>query len=643
MSQTVKPGQPQRGFLVIVWLVTLAGIIAMTASGLIRSLGEFGTSRRYATEHQAFQAAEGGVEIAMYEEQQNNWTWQTHDLAGVKQSPAPPSNFANGSFAASGNYVVPLINGTQISLRVSPGPNGSFLITSTGAGPTGSSSTKIISAAMQPASGLTQFFLFSDGNTSFTVGQLAIYDMTAARIYINGYMEMNTGGTWSTKRKEFKINDLMVNGEMFESDGSGGMSFFIPGSTSKNIVPFSHQQATTVAPYPETGGAGSVKFSSWTGGTLRADGSHDPASAVSANPNWVTQFLKQPVSGSTGYGGLDLSGRIHERFTGAQSRDQVMPGLAADIDTYVLSFKPKADKLVTAPTDFTGCPMGTATDKTFANAMTLQTRTVMQIDVNLLQQCITVPKILYVEAPVRLVNGTTLTKDLTVVSPDAIYVKGNFNYDPNNLSYVPKSAAVITGNRSYHLSSNFTDYSRTIPEANPAVTVAAYNGLWPSALQTDYNAFNTQYNSAITLPPWPQWLPNYATDTWQDLTVVSPLQPLQHDRLVNVKYGYMEQYAQGGFGWPRPGTLTGRKQVHMTGSFVHLKDNDSTKCTTYTNLGYNSGPTPPQDERGSVALNRIFIEPEFYFKYDQNMQATPPPGISGGGSAGGKVTYWNSN
>jgi hypothetical protein len=248
--------------------------------------------------------------------------------------------------------------------------------------------------------------------------------------------------------------------------------------------------------------------------------------------------------------------------------------------------------------------------------------------------------VLYVKAPVRLTNGATLSRDLTIVSPDAIYVKGAFN------TTSPKRAAIVTGNRAYHLSSSFRDFTQVVsgPSGQFSTTQGSPTEVnkYTSTSTGSYtqSGFNTAYNEAITLPPRPHYLGYTAPATTQNVAVVAPLQRWGHDRILNLKFNMLDP-------WAAPNN-TNRQRLTLNGSFVQLPDSDFAATTNYTNWPYtdtDNGTPVPQDDRlndGSplVGNGNIFIEPIMQFGYLEDLKTNPPPGFTKVRSWQGQVDYW---
>lgn len=95
-------------------------------------------------------------------------------------------------------------------------------------------------------------------------------------------------------------------------------------------------------------------------------------------------------------------------------------------------------------------------------------------------------QILYSQLPLRVVNGQTLNAPLTIASPRAVYIKGNFN------SIAPKPSSMVTGNRTYHLSGIFKDYSGFFTPA-PMTTLVDTIAGHPIATSTNYATFTSLY------------------------------------------------------------------------------------------------------------------------------------------------------
>jgi hypothetical protein len=90
---------------------------------------------------------------------------------------------------------------------------------------------------------------------------------------------------------------------------------------------------------------------------------------------------------------------------------------------------------------------------TFWNPATGLYETVQELDMAQLASSGHFPAngLIYSEVPMRIVNGSQLPNDLTIVSGQSVYTKGNFN------SVNKRASAIIARGRVWHVSSNWND------------------------------------------------------------------------------------------------------------------------------------------------------------------------------------------
>ena len=670
----------QRGFILLMGLMLTAGLLTFTSLGLLRSTQELNATTLSVISQQAMHLAESGVDASLREIRAHDWdpSWTTHaydmDLhQWIRRDPAPDLTVAGASIdAASGDYVLGLPDGSM-DVRITAGPDArSFYVHSVGQNTPGTGLFAVdqtVCALVEPFL-LSRFFFFSGERVRLDSGQYSKFDAGDGDLYVgtpktwlngeahtDGFMQLHTGGTWWDKRKEFIFKNLMVYGEVYDTDGSGGIYFRTPDSTAGGTG------FTDNGNYMP-GSSSSTVFRSVIG-PVQGDGSTNLADpAAVPNPAWTADFLTQNDTDPTKE---DLSTHVKEWYTGALPVDKLAPRLEqVTIDSFVQSFKPIANKVIRSPADVPCNSAGTvAHDVDFANAKTLKVVKAIEIDLAALNDCAEFngPKVYYIEAPVRLTEGVYIANDLTIVSPDAIYVKGDLNVEYTGSH--PRSVAIVTGNRPYFLSESFRDYTQVV-SSNPDVI----NGVWNNAGKTGtkgYNEFAATYDANTTLPPWPQWLPYFAPETRQNMMVVAPVQGNGSDRLLNLKYGIVESFhASSGY---NRGYDTGigdddQEEFHLTGSFIQLRETldppgtngctnargcyDYAHATYYDNPPYTdadaSTPVPQDDHRSWVGpvvdYWHMFVEPNFHFTYLPSMRDTPPPGFLQIAPATGSVAYW---
>lgn len=365
-----------------------------------------------------------------------------------------------------------------------------------------------------------------------------------------------------------------------------------------------------------------------------------------AYDSWLTGTIGEP----------DFHGFIKELTTGAVSVRHHMP----DIDTFVSHFQSQAhitvDSLQQVTDDRLPCPWAWHA-VTFANASTLRLVQAAELDVSMLNFCNShsAPLIIYSRLPIRLVNGSQLDMPLTVVSEDAIYIKGDFNVMD------PKPAAAVSANRIYQLSQTFRDYTRFIDvHAHPTLAdaVQSYDpdGDHQRGDRDDYLRFVSVYGDPAvgdTLPPFPHWLlPAQGNRSHADvalaqrLVIVAPAgrYPIGHydpngqpdggtviadDHALLPAYGLLENW-----GSPTRSVIyqpyeqgTSKRSIrslYRYGAFINLPDDHS----------YELPNGAPQDypallaNKQFLALNNIAtIIVRWHNSYEPALSHNPPPGF----------------
>jgi len=133
-------------------------------------------------------------------------------------------------------------------------------------------------------------------------------------------------------------------------------------------------------------------------------------------------------------------------------------------------YEQNADMVITSTSAGTGI-----STKTFYNHAEARSETVKQIDMS----AISYPAdglVIYAKTPIRLVNAAKLNGKVMIVSNSNIYTIGDFNKVYGNLTAYSSStstkvpAALMTTQRIYHLSSNWSDASNA--SASSTITTA---------------------------------------------------------------------------------------------------------------------------------------------------------------------------
>lgn len=580
----------ESAFIFLVVLLLLSAAATLTSVGLTRAMVAIMVARRVVADQQAFHLADAGIEAVLFEEQNaaTPWTWFTHDATGTPIDP-PPVVLLDGdplnddpqcSIACiqSNAYQIALPLGSA-SVQVQPLADGAIQVTSSG---TVASivMTRQLTVVLRPMN-LAEFFFLSPQPTSLSYGQKVTLDAGPGRFYVDGWLRIGTGSGGGINRDvEMTLSELMVTQEVKRRPGNGTSEWDL-----KWRRPTDPAGQFNTMPIP------SAYF-----GTQTMDVSGNPILDGSGNPtpdprwdDWLNTGLVGPQPGLTPRHGsnvwspqlLDLRGVVKDKLTGALPQAQVVPNLP-DIDSMVQNLKPIADYVI----DLSGeVPCAAGGEAQFANATQLKMVQVIEIDVSSLNGCLAGPTALYVNAPVRLTNGAELAQPLTVVSPDSIYVKGNYN------TVNTKSAAIVTGNHTYYLSNAFKDYTQFVTPW-PGYSLGQTMSWWDYG-QAGLNAYRNNYDVNTTVPPWPKFANYYATETEQHMMIIAPMgtpatrpagdtRPTNAaDRLLHAGLSLIEPWFQC-CGWdattsvpPYPQTIDpNRKFIHLIGSFVSLPDSD---------------------------------------------------------------------
>ena len=639
-----------RGFLMLTGLFILASLLTLCAVSLSRSVLNLAHQQLMMARQQALQTAEAGLEIAMSEEQwaQAPWTWTTHQVVyDTQRNPIPGASVA----APNGTPTIPqatidetgyhlMIGVNQVTVQVLPSAfAASCWVLSRGQS---AATQQQVIALVQPKR-LSEYFLYTSDRVRLNSGQRARYDAGngqagEGRIYINGFLQLSTGTGSYPKYKQFIVRDLMVNGEIFETFGTEGIYFQTPAKpilTPPNNANF--------MPNSRSGGRFFYSMQGTLENPLDPNSPHNYGTA-SPNPAWSTFLDQSQVRERDGTLGENLTPHVKELFSGSVPPNVVPPNLT--IDEFVLAFRPVADRVIRNPGEVpcgAGSEPQTATNM-FANPLTLRSVRTIDIDMNALTACAALPPqaVLYVEAPVRLINGATVFKDVTIVSPDAVYIRGNFN------QINPKSVSVVTGNRAYFLSQDFKEYLKAVDKypdgttiTDPVKRVTEQNKYHNSGGSTYgrsgfQSLFQPGGDTTTYLPPVAEWRDYVAPETHQHVMVVAPTQRWGDDRMLDQKWNYPEPWARDSFG-------NDRHTIYMDGGFIELKDSDVTHAAYYANFPYSDGNPVPQDDLPIPYPNNdhIFLEPILYSSYDTDLYINPPPGF-GKVERGwtGRVKYW---
>ncbi len=619
-----------RGFVLLLTMTVLAGVLAMNAATLGRSIVELSASNRHVAKLQAFHAAEGGLDDAIVVFRAGGapflqgGAW--YDQGGGPGQPCIADAPCLGTFLLDDGHTSVLVTIDDIS---SEAPT----VTAQGAAADVNQTIEVVLAG----GNVMDYAWFTAGPAQFRNGQAITFDGGPGRVHVEGDMTLE-GGNYSPdpakKTVIFRAGEINIYGSLVR--------------TTNNPV-----------------GEAPVYIQQWNAATNQWEGNKLPTPSVAgawkstddptAYLDWRSGLDSSPATDPMD-AGVDLGQILREANTGAVSLAG-MSFIETSIDAFVGEFAAPAaaDITITDPANLASLPCSSAfTQASFANPSIVQVVTVVEIDANVLTGCRSTGTVVYSTAPVRLVNGTSLTADLTVVSPKAIYVKGDFNVSS------PKRAAIVSGNRTYHLSTAFTDYPSFIDRGSyPTLAQAIRDSYGDGDTQALYEAFasdprycaancppgNTAPPVFKVIPPFAAWLSDYAEPTEQRVAIISPLASDTDHALMGGDHT-IEDWGDTSGPWsPKPPLadytgpdgeewIVGDKiLLKQIGAFINLCDTTTAPCSS-------SGPNQladglPQDKRhsglsGAGKKSWWFVThaPRRKFVYDPNLLGQAPPGLS---------------
>jgi hypothetical protein len=518
----------------------------------------------------------------------------------------------------NGNYLLQ-VGGQTASVRSSPDPDNPGMVRIEATGSSGTSTTHI-AALFSPVNPLLEYVAFIPGSATITNPQGVEMLGGSGRLLINGTLKVDplyaTDASYNPQFKDIRLEADLAN-------IYGAIDRFTNGNSLEGRVYFKS---------PVTGQTKEV--------SQYINSNDDPFHSTDFPVDYKGWLTTTP----------NFTGTLKELNTGAQPLTALMPSLP-DIDTFVDGFRTQASVTVTGVLDV---PCAAGSPKSFANASTLggdpvngRLTTVVEVDVSTLNACgwLNGPKIMYSTVALRLVNGEQLNAPLTVVSVKAVYIKGDYN------STSPKPAAVVTGNRVYHLSSTFKDYTAFIARGSLWLADAIYNFRKD---RTGYDSYLASYDPNVTLPPYATWLPRYGGDTdgdrtldpgeetIQHLTTVSPVGKSSSDQPLTTGRGLLEtwNWYKGHVSYePKPGNNALKFTLQREGAFINLPDPDP---------NFLADGVTPQDHRavrsnGSLlSSTNILTPPHHVIIYDAGLRITPPPGLTGEGSDKATQVLWST-
>ncbi len=594
-----------KGFILLMTMTLLASLVALANVMLVRALVESRASTRYLEKTKSFHAAEAGLDVLLAENRNAGWTFLTRNADNTPASSMPIPTFSGATIDGTGAYVLPL-GGDSAAAYAQPDPMNPSMVRIQSVGISNGVQTTV-TEVIEPV-GLLQYAWLVDGNVELRNGQKLTFEGGTGRIHVEGNLTLeggNHGTTPALKAIEVQAGSINIYGALRRTAGTPATEApiyiskynSVTGVWEKKEVPAPTSSAT---PWQSTDNP--ADYSAW----------------LTSAPADFTDFLKEINTGATPRGGV-----------------------LDDIDTFVHKFSPggaqPADIAISDTTGLSSLPCSSAfSAHTFANPSTVKMVTVVEIDANLLTNCLgsANPPVVYSEVPVRL-TGDTLNSGLTVVSPEAIYVKGDFN------KINPKGAAIITGNHTYHVSGSFKDYQGFVAPA-PGKTVPQTIAAWNDQT-AGYNNFVSTYGDPAaqntTIPPYAAWLQEYAPPTEQHVAIIAPLQKSNEHSLTGHDHT-MQDWGKSS-PEPHPGkvlppddgvnVVKGKILLRQVGAFINLRDNDPTRLA--------DGTTPHDIRHPDLDDYNITNVPRREFIYDGNLPLDSPPGFSAQEEI---IRYWGT-
>lgn len=599
LGRHARPGAA--GFLLLSALLFVAGIATLMTVGLSRSMGEMLAANRGAAGYQAFHLAEAGIDEAIAELvlgggdflEAEDWVDQNESDDNERCDAGEACRKALSLDPGPGQFAEATVSVDDVS-AVEP--------TITAEAATGSPDARIVRTVevMLRRVALMEHAWLALGDVEFRSGQQMTLNGGSGKVHVQGNLTME-GGSGNNKDIILKARQITITGALRRT--------------------INDNRANEADTYIENTATGQRKE------VPKPASPSDPPWESTANPadfynNWLTPSP-------------DFRGFLTERNTGARSLSG-LPSPLTDIDAFVRFVRDQAHVTIndTSELPYLGCPGAFAT-KSFANASTLQMASVVEIDLSVFNGCLGSPTILYSKVPVRLVNGNDLQNDFTVASPQAVYIKGNFN------TISQKATAVVSGNRVYSLSARFKDYEGFISPGASTLAEAIRTGFDANgdgnSDKPDYDKFVALYGNPAaqqtTLPVYAAWLPTYAEPTEQRVAVVSPLLATNDHGLTGIDHtiedwgetlGYNNKAEPGNDGYWVKDKKVLLKQV---GSFVNLPDPEP---ATLDPQQVAAGT--PQDHRAMRWEEWEFVThgPRREFVYDESLRTKAPAGLGAG-------------
>ncbi|MEZ5066553.1 MAG: pilus assembly PilX N-terminal domain-containing protein [bacterium] len=437
----------ERGSILVIALLmlTLFSLVGGTFLVLSNTEGKIATNQEKSA--QALYVAESGAHAAYREFASSNFRGRTHNGDGsiATASVLNPTAFTNGALVrdTSGDQgLADERNDGWIVWEWNPGDADASL---TGSGLPEQFRFKLAPASTDPD---------EDEYVIDVIGQVGSFKR---RLQIQGYTEpafsyaLYSDGDLS----EFTRGvDQLIQGRVH----ANGNMFFRPDGTtlridSSQITATGDMIRTTDAWGRDMYSGNTVLIKDRDGNWVEMDGGSPGSAMDSQHADWTNDNPSDSIDGALElWGGVVKDGSLGAVSVDPPPVETLQPGGYYDQHA-ALRLRAGDAQFDNAGNDISAWLGDAVTEKTFYNKSIEQDVTVQEIDVQKLRATGNWPAngLLYAEVPIRLVNAGEFADDLTIVSANSVYTKGDFN------SVNKRAAAVISAGRIWHLSDAWSD------------------------------------------------------------------------------------------------------------------------------------------------------------------------------------------
>ncbi|MCE1247091.1 MAG: hypothetical protein LWY06_10645 [Firmicutes bacterium] len=429
--------QKQRGYALFIVLMIFPIVYMLAGTIMQRVNDDVRFTNHFMDVKQARYIAEAGIKSAMYDFAASNYTKFTHDYDGT--------NFTakSSSTRLTPSYPNITIDATDGFYKWTWTPGSTFQ-SFTASGNTESFKYRIYQYADSSKKDywvIEAWGYYKTGSAGFQVHG-KIEPVFKYALFGNETLSEFTRGSLQT------INgNVHSNGDLFFRPSNANLVIYADSITAHgNMVRYQDAWGRT-----DSGGTVQIAKSSATGSLVTMNGKDQGYSGKgSAFDSYNSGWLNVSTGAYTKWGGVVRDGNLG----GSKISPPVVEAMEAG--GY---YEQNADMVITSTSTGTGL-----SSKTFYNNAEAKSETVKQIDMS----AISYPSdglVIYAKTPIRLVNCQKLGGKVTIVSNSNIYTVGDFNKVYGNLaSYTAGSstkvpAAIMTTQRIYHLSSNWSDAS----------------------------------------------------------------------------------------------------------------------------------------------------------------------------------------